>query len=108
MDAAVITAIFAGAIGVLGAFFGFVKWIVGTLTKSLDKNTLAMNSVAKATTKSAKEAAQRNGHLAELAIENKEATLVAIAAIQNPTIKEQHVEHQTVEASKVKKQTGGK
>lgn len=104
MDAATVTAIFAGIIALAGAFFAFIKWVVSKLTDSFDKNTEAMNNVAKATTKSAKEAATRNGHLAELSMENKksnaeqnEAILKAISDL--PT---QHVTAQLVDKQIVK------
>lgn len=103
MDAAAIAAVFAGAVAVLTAFFAFVKWIVTQLVKSLDKNSASMTLVAKATTKSAKEAAQRNGHLAELAIENKKANaeqnkaiLQAIGNLPTQHVGKQIVDKQTV------------
>lgn len=101
MDAAVIAAIFGGAVAVLGSFFAFVKWIVTQLVKALDKNSDSMKLVATATTKAAKEAAQRNGHLAELAIENKESTLAAIAMIKDG-VKTQHVDKQVVDKQMIK------
>lgn len=101
MDAASITAVFVGAIGVLGAFFAFVRWIVTQLVGALNKNSSSMEMVAKATTKAAKEAEKRNGHLAELAIENKESTLKAISMI-NSNFATQHVDNQIVEKQSIK------
>ena len=72
--------------------------------KSLEKNTQAMAEVAVATKKSAKEAEQRNGHLAELALENQRenqkhqtAVLDAIKHITN-----QHVDNQVVNNQQIK------
>lgn len=115
MDASSITAIGVIFTGLVSLFLKFVsdnrksqEKRDEVFAKNLEANTKAMNLVARATKKQADEAAQRNGHLAELAIENTQATLEAIAAIKSPTIKEQHVELQTIEKSKVTKQTGGK
>lgn len=81
------------------ALIGIVSTVIVALFKLLNANTKALgklvtsnDKVAKATTKGANEAKQRNGHLAELIIESKKDTL---QAVQN--ISKQHVETQTVD-----------
>lgn len=105
-DAAVVTAIIVGFTGLVGVFLKFFSDMTKAqarrddlFAKSLNENTKAMKSVATATTKSAKEAADRNGHLAELAIENKEATLKAIGLIKE-NVHDQHVDNQYVGTQK--------
>jgi hypothetical protein len=77
MDGVAIT---ATLVGVGGLVTLFIKYIEGR-DKAQDKrdqifaaalatNTAAMQAVATSTNKSAREAKERNGHLAELAIEN--------------------------------------
>lgn len=65
--------------------------------KSIDANTKSNKEIAEATKKTAKEAEKRNGHLAELAIENTEKLMQALTHITNQDITEQHVKHQTVD-----------
>lgn len=107
MEPASIAAIGAVAVAVLTPFFGFMRWIVVKFIDALNKNTKAMNSVAAATTKSAREAEKRNGHLADLAIENKRANadqnkaiLLAIGNLPTQHVKEQVVDNQTVNTIK--------
>lgn len=102
-DAAVITAILVGFTGLVTVFLKFFSDMTKAqarrddlFAKSLNENTKAMRSVAAATTRSAKEAADRNGHLAELAIENKEATLKALSIIKG-NVSDQHVTNQYVD-----------
>ena len=113
-----ITAFFGGLALLAGAFFKYMSGrekaaslerkeerakfekIVDVLTESKDKqtqaliqNTNAMREMAKATKKSAEEAAERNGHLAELVIENKKSSDAQYTAIVDAIhdMKEQHV-----------------
>lgn len=64
------------------------------LKVSLDRVAKASESTAEATTKAAKEAEKRNGHLAEITIEARDTVISHIA---KQTVTEQHVTHQTVE-----------
>lgn len=94
--------------GMLLGFYGLVKYMLGNQekineqhlkTQELDREerkklTKAFNRVAEATEKSAKEAEQRNGHLAGISVENKNQILTAISGL---TIDKQTVHHQTVE-----------
>lgn len=80
-------------------------------TAALNENTKAMKSVAIATTKQAREAEKRNGHLAEIAtanneinIKNQKAILDAIANLPIQHIKTQLVDKQTVNRETIKKQ----
>lgn len=111
MDAAAITALGLIFTGLTGLFLKFVNDNSKSqsirdeaFSKSLDLNTKAMQSVAKATEQSAKEAAERNGHLAELAIENKDSTLTAIAMIKE-AVANQHVDFQVVDKQTVNNET---
>lgn len=90
MDAAIIVAIIGG----IGAMFGtFLKYVSNrdkaqerrdlAFAKALNSNTAAMKEVAKQTKKAADEAAQRNGHLAEIAAENQKTNAEVLANIQN-------------------------
>lgn len=64
--------------------------------KSNDKLGRALTRVAEATESAAREAAERNGHLAELQIEARKDVLDAIGHIKKQEVKEQVVKHQTV------------
>lgn len=108
MDVAVITAVMGGFTALVGVFLKFVNNMNKAqakrddlFAKSLNQNTQAMKSVAAATTKAATEAEKRNGHLAELAIENKESTLAAISLIQK-NVRSQHVDTQVVDKQTIK------
>ena len=110
-----------GIITALGTIFGlFMKYISSrdkaqerresaqaerdaAFVQSLKDNTKAMQSVAHETKKAATEAAQRNGHLAEIAAENQAANAIAqkdildtIAKIKTQTVEHQVVKDQTV------------
>ena len=116
MDGVAITAILAG----LGTIIGiFLKYISGrdksqqitddVFATALLANTNAMKSVAAATTKQAKEAEKRNGHLAEIAtsnneinLKNQEAILNAITNISKQHISKQSVKEQVIEHSTVR------
>ena len=107
MDAASITAIFAGAIGVMTLFFGFMRWIIVRLTESLDKNTKATADMMEAQKKDSKEALKlhkkvgdqaeiRNGHLADIQVDGNLKILEAIAKLPSIGIANQSVDNQTV------------
>lgn len=66
------------------------------LGKNLSDNTTAMRAVAEATERSAKEAEKRNGHLAEISVENKNQIIETITQVKKQNVKNQVVEHQTV------------
>lgn len=78
------------------------------LTHSLADNTKALNKIASATQQGNKEAEKRNGHLAELVVQQGEntkaiaetATSTIIGAVQN--VKTQHIEFAHVEKEVVK------
>ncbi len=98
----------AGAVVVVVYFFlKFIKEESDRRTKTEGRMSAAIEKmadpkqngnerIAKATENSAKESAQRNGHLAELGIENTKSLMEAIAAFKNQPIREQKVEHQTI------------
>lgn len=114
MDAASITAIGVIFTGLVSIFLKFVGDSQKSQAKrdsvfidNMQKNTAAMNLVAKATQQSAKEAKQRNGHLAELQLKSQEmidrnyhATQQAIKTVQNQHVKTQIVDTQTIKDAK--------
>lgn len=88
--------------GMLVAFYTLVKFVLDKLEKSqnsdreerltiLAKLNETMERMAAASERAAKEAEQRNGHLAEISNQNRD---IIIQAVSN--IKEQHVDKQTV------------
>lgn len=105
-----LTSILALFIGMLTGFYALVRYMisVGEKTQTLDREerkelVTAFNRVAEATERAANEAKDRNGHLAELTIDSKKATLDAIACIKlKQNVKEQHVDNQVVEHEQIK------
>lgn len=77
------------------------------MVKSNDNNTKALNRIATSTEKGNAEAEKRNGHLAELVVQQGENTKAIatgavesiIGAVQN--IPEQHIEHAHVEHQEI-------
>lgn len=104
-----LTSILALFIGMLTGFYALVKYMIATgeKSKALDieerlELTKAFNRVAEATERAAIEAKERNGHLAELTIESKKATLEAIQCIKvKQNVKSQHVDKQVVDKEEV-------
>lgn len=90
--------------GMLIGFYALVKFILTNHEKVQEKDreerialAKAIERMASATETSAKEAEARNGHLAELTIESRQATLDAIACIKvKQNVTEQHVDEQIV------------
>jgi hypothetical protein len=96
----------------LTAFYGLVNKMLKSQEKERDADRTerkefvrtigdmknASIRVAEATEKAAREAEQRNGHLAEISIQNKEAIIESIKQVTlTQKVKEQHVDHQVVE-----------
>lgn len=97
--------------GMLLAFYALLKFVLNKLEKSqngdraerqtiLAKLNETMDRVANASERAAKEAEQRNGHLAEISNQNRD---IIIQAVTN--IKEQHVDKQTVNREFVNKKS---
>lgn len=126
-----LTAVFGGFTALLVAVFKFVKdqgesarkerdeaqkinaATLKELTRTLNANTESNKEIAAATTKAAREAEQRNGHLAELALEGQKASqqhqrVLIQMADRNykaiTSVKEQHVQHQTVASATIKEE----
>lgn len=89
----------AAVVIVVLLFLKFLTNVGDKLINALDKLTESNKSIAEATTKSASEAEKRNGHLAELAIENQQATLEAIKSVKTQHIDVQTIDHQTINKS---------
>jgi len=70
--------------------------------KSNQKLGIALDRVASATERSAREAAERNGHLAELQIEARKDIIVGLTnvihAVKQQKVERQNVEHQHIES----------
>lgn len=91
-------------LGILVVVLGFLykmalvfKGITDDFSRALDRNTAASREVAEATKQAAREAAERNGHLAELAIENHRASMKALKHLSTQNVNEQHVSKQVIE-----------
>lgn len=113
VDLAAVLGIFAG---MLAGFFALAKYMLGqgstdreadrverkeqnkAFVEVLKKVAESNQAIATATEKAAKEAEQRNGHLAELTIQSKKDTIAAIGHL-----KVQHVDKQTVRHEHVDK-----
>lgn len=107
------TAILALFIGMLSGFYAIVRYMisVGSKTTEADRaeriafqDTLksvaeASNRVADATEKSANEAKERNGHLAEITVQSRDQVIEQIKGltIEQQTVHNQTVEHETVQ-----------
>jgi hypothetical protein len=87
MDSAIVLAL----IGILGS-------TIATLFKLLDNNTKAVNSLVETNDRMARESKERNGHLAEIAVDNKNQIMDRIDGM---IINKQTVHHQTVEHEQV-------
>lgn len=89
---------------IVGVFLKFLLDVSRMFAAALDKNTQSNQAVAEATVKAAREAAERNGHLAELSLQGQqmlkevgERNYKAIKELNKQNVKEQVVQHQTVE-----------
>ncbi len=114
------TTVIGAFVTVILAFLGIARLMLSQATKDREADRkerkelsiaialMAKNSskVAEATVRSADEAKQRNGHLAELVVQSTEAARVLaekatetiVAAVQHVDV--QKVEHQTIKESK--------
>lgn len=99
-DTAVVAAITAIA-GVIAGFFKLIDnqdKLHAMLSKSIDKMAASSEKVAKATEKSAREAKERNGHLADITVQQADRIEQLVM-----NVREQHVEHQHVEKETIVK-----
>lgn len=105
-----LTSILALFIGMLTGFYALVRYLISVAEKAQSQDRderkeliKTFNRVAEATETAAREAKERNGHLAELTIESKQATLEAIQCIKvKQNVSEQHVDNQVIEHEKIK------
>lgn len=88
----------AAVVIVVVTFVGFLNKAASKLSDSLDSLTKSNEKIARATTKSATEAKQRNGHLAELMIESKRETIQGFQTIREQHVETQHIDTQTVQS----------
>lgn len=97
-------AVALASIGLVGTILAVVVKPLFTL---LRENTKATNALVAETKKGNQEAKQRNGHLAELVIQQGEMTAMisekavkeVVSAVQN--VQQQNVEHQSVKKQEV-------
>lgn len=94
----------AAVVIVVVLFLRFLTSIGEKLVGALNALTSSNERVAKATEKGAREAKQRNGHLAELAVENNKNNLEYNAKIMDAitAVNSQHVDKQIVKHQEVK------
>jgi len=88
----------AAVVIVVIMFLKFLTNVGKVLVEAISGLTKSQERVAKATEKAANEAKQRNGHLAELAIENNKNNAISNKAILDAVanITTQHVDTQNV------------
>jgi hypothetical protein len=86
----------AAVVIVVLLFLKFLTNVFDKLIATLDRLSESNKSIAEATNKSAVEAEKRNGHLAELAIENHQNTVKAIQSINTQHVDVQRIDHQTI------------
>jgi len=117
MDGVAIAATLGGIATIIGLFMKYISSRDKSqekrdeiFIKALFENTGAMKKVATATQQAAREAKERNGHLAELSTENKKLIVdnnknnlensqrifEAIARLKSQSIESQTVKHQTI------------
>lgn len=97
------TSVAIAAITLAGTIATGMIALMAKLVQAINAGTRAHEKVASAITKGNKEAEKRNGHLAELVIQQGEATKVLadgavssiVTALQD--VPEQHIEHQHVD-----------
>jgi hypothetical protein len=101
------TPIALALIALIGTLAGGFFKLLGDTSKGLnklaesgDKQAKQMGEVAKATIKAANEAEKRNGHLAEITVQQADRVLHRI-----DNVKEQHVDKQIVDEQQVKIET---
>lgn len=82
------------------ALISIIAAAMVSLFKLLDNNTKALQSLSETNDRMAKESEKRNGHLAEISIENKEQIINRIdgMVIQKQTVHNQTVKHEHVES----------
>ena len=100
-------------VGMLGGFYVLVRFILTLsektaeadrkerqeLSKAIADMADGMQAVAISNDRIATESEKRNGHLAEISVDNKDAILKAIDSISvTQKVKEQSVEHQTIKS----------
>lgn len=73
------------------------------LAKSGEKQAKGMDKVAKATERAADEAKDRNGHLAEMQIQQADRIIDTVQNVQNQRIQTLEVENEVVENQTVKR-----
>jgi hypothetical protein len=86
-------------IAILGTTMAALFKLLDNNTKAVDRMVVAMQHVAKTNTRIADESRDRNGHLAEITIEARNAVISRIdgLTIEKQTVHNQVVEHETVQ-----------
>ncbi len=92
--------------GMLTGFYALLRFVLDNASRATEHDreerkelSVAVTRMAVATERTAKEAEVRNGHLAEISIDNKDAILEAINNLNiNQKVIEQEAQHQTVKS----------
>ena len=99
MDSAAIIAFIGFSGAVTAGLFKLIdnqNKLHAMLSKSIDKMAASSEKVAKATDKSAKEAEKRNGHLADITVQQADRIAQIVTHIKEQHVVNQHVETETV------------
>lgn len=100
MTDALAIAIVTSIAGVIAGFFKLIdnqNKLHEKLAISIDKMAASSDKVAKATTKGNREAEKRNGHLAEISVQQGDRIANLLTNIKEQRVEHQHVEKETVE-----------
>jgi hypothetical protein len=110
MNESAIIAIVGAIAGVIAGFFKLIdkqnklheklSLSIDRMAMSGDRQAEKMGEVARATTKAALEAEQRNGHLAEITIQQGDRIEQLVMNVKEQHVEHQHVERETVEDKK--------
>lgn len=110
MNESAIIAIVGAVAGVIAGFFKLIdnqnklheklSVSIDRMARSGDNQAERMGEVARATTKAANEAEQRNGHLAEITVQQGDRIEKLVMNVREQHVEHQHVEHETVKDKK--------
>ena len=103
MNESAIIAIVTAIAGVIAGFFKLIdnqNKLHEKLSVSIDRMAEASRDVALATKQGADEAKQRNGHLAEITVQQGDRIEQLVMNVKEQHVEHQHVERETVEDKK--------
>lgn len=103
MNESAIIAIVTAIAGVIAGFFKLIdnqNKLHEKLSSSIDDMAEASRAVAEATKQGASEAKERNGHLAEITVQQGDRIEKLVMNVREQHVEHQHVEHETVKDKK--------